>query len=190
MREELYPIDLQLKRRNIRSELVKAEPKINWEGNSLVISISFNDEVEGECELRLSGKIETLEAGATVANSNDTQYFCITRIDVDKIVRGMELGTLLYEILDEELTRRGIRHIFGIINTTESLKSRAKAFGKNNLIFYKSDKPIDIDHNTDFETACRLDMKYMFVGVDLDKIDTPGEKEETKPRIKFIKTKR
>lgn len=176
--------------KRVANELLNTEIEVIWEdeGGRLKISIPFEDTDGTIHETALIGHIEKLENDKVAATEDDT-FFYLDNIHVNPMARGREIGLLLLEELCVELEKKGVTHIFGVARDENAMALFAKAFGRDNLVFYKSNyKPIEIDEVEGLVDRYLRSCQYIDFGVDISRLEEEKSPKLVKP-IKFIRKK-
>jgi GNAT superfamily N-acetyltransferase len=171
------PAEHEQEKQRVANELLNIDIEVIWgkDGKDLRISIPYEDNEGTTYGTELSGHIEKLENENIADTENDT-FFYIDDIRVHPMARRRGIGLLILEKLYAELKKVGIKNIFGVAEGGEALGLFAKAFGKQNMIFYKSEyKPTEI-YRYGEDTDEYSDLGHFDFGVDLSKIEKKNEK--------------
>ncbi len=175
--EKFDPIKHKQEKQRVVKELLNTEIETVWDesGQKLRIVIPLEGGAMGSVDdTALRGHIKKLE-NEKVAGSEDDTFFYIDDVRVHPMARGKKIGVLLLDKLCEELEKKGIKHIFGVARDESAMNLFAKAFGKDNLVFYKSQyKPTEIENEEVIEglvDAYLQQCRYVDFGVDISRLE-------------------
>ena len=175
MRKEYFdPIKHRQEKEQVAKELLDIGIQTKWdkENKELRIDIPYEDNTATIYDTGLTGHIEKLKDNK-VAGTEDDTFFYIDDIRVHPRARRMGIGLLLVEKLHKELEKADIKHIFGVAESGEVLALFAKVFGKQGLIFYKSEyRPTEIGRCGQETDQYENMGSYIDFGVNLSKIKT------------------